>query len=118
MEIEMRPPGPYRANSALMLRIMRLSQDFRRNGLEAACRYHDDIIARTSAELARVAQQSDPEAASDLSAGILMRLSLASLSGMMAMAGPLFAAQVAFAHGLQQALRESQAGSPGTAEEG
>lgn len=117
MTIEMHPLGLDTATSTLMLRFMRLSQDYRRRGLEAACQYHDDIIARTGDELARVVQPPGSGAVTDFSAEILMRLSLASLSGMMAMAGPLFAAQVAFAHGLQQALQEAQAVPPGPAGE-
>lgn len=61
MEIDMHPLNLHKANLELMLRILNLSQDFRHRGLEAACRYHEDVIAKTRAEVGRVRSNANPK---------------------------------------------------------
>lgn len=108
MEIDMHPLNLHKANLELMLRILNLSQDFRHCGLEAACRYHEDVIAKTRVELDRVAQQCEPETSFSLPTDIFMQLAGASMSGVMAMGAPLVAAQTAYAQGMQKAVQEWQ----------
>ena len=109
MEIDMHPLNLHKANLELMLRILNLSQDFRHCGLEAACRYHEDVITKTRVELDRVSQQCEPETSFSLPTDIFMQLAGASMSGVMAMGAPLVAAQTAYAQGLQKAIQEWQA---------
>jgi len=108
MNIEMHPLSLCKANSELMLRILNLSQDYRHRGLEVACRYHEDIIVKTRAELARVSQQTAPEMSFSLPAEIFMQLTGASMSGVLAAGTPLIAAQTTFIQGVQEAVQDWQ----------
>ncbi|SEI11134.1 hypothetical protein [Paracoccus alkenifer] len=108
MNIEMLPLSLYRANSELMLRILNLSQDYRHRGLEIACRYHEDIIVKTRAELSRLSQQTAPEMSFSLPAEIFMQLTGASMSGALATGTPLIAAQTTLIQGLQEAVQDWQ----------
>ena len=68
-----------RANSEWMLRALSLSQDYRRRSLDAACQYHDEVIARTQAELASLHEKSATEVVLGTAMELNMRLAAACL---------------------------------------
>lgn len=98
-----------KANAEWMLRVLSLSQDYRRQSLDAACRYHDEVTARTQAELDRLNEKPAAEVVPGAAMELNMRLAAASIGGLLAAGSPMIAAQAAFAQGFAQALQDWQA---------
>lgn len=94
-------------NSEWMLRVLSLSQDYRRHALDAACRYHDEVMARTQAD--RLSEKPTAEAVPGAAMEMNMRLAAASIGGLLAAGSPMIAAQAAFAQGFAQAFHDWQA---------
>ncbi len=98
-----------KANSEWMLRVLSLSQDYRRHALDAACRYHDEVMARTQAELDRLNEKPAADVVPGAAMELNMRLAAASIGGLLAAGSPMIAAQAAFAQGFAQAFHDWQA---------
>ena len=99
-------PSLNKANAEWLLRVLSLSQDCRLSSLEAACRYHDEVIETTRAERERLKQQPDSAMGVYAPVELSTRLAMASMGGLFTIASPLFAAQSAFVKGMQQSFQD------------
>lgn len=104
MKADMHPLSLAKANSELWLRTLGVNQGYRRCWLEAAGRYHDDVIAATQEALAQ--STSAPPSLDSASDRVTLpaRLALVSMNALMAMNEPLLEGQATVVRGLQQAF--------------